>query len=819
MSSVRAFNGLNGVVKRSVLTDIQEKARQEEQIHLAKKLERFLEANKNKRFDINVQNKLLEIVPASMLPYLEELKPGEMDETGLNKPVSPEEIYTMITNMVIEMMESEKDLAWHKPWTATGNFGESATNLKTKTVYRGINDFLLNVSAPYRNGKPFDSPFFLSFKQMQDMGGSLKKGSQGHIVIYFSKLMSIKQESPKLSFSTSDARKYNAYIKKNRSKINNTAVTQNFAVLKYYKVFSVDDMTGIKLPKIEIEEKTFSNIEVAEAIVANMPNPPKLNLEDKGDSAHYMSSRDQLTMPKRTYFDEEQFFYSVFFHELIHSTGHQKRLNRPLGNKFGSPAYSFEELIAEFGALFLCAEAGILYKTIDNSAQYIKGWKAGVIKNAKADNKFIFRAVSKSQAAADYILDRDENKKPKYLKTLKQETVKKKKTTPKKTVKKPTPVSRKKKEVKDTQLALFGAAINTNPTDILNHTKEINTLKAKRNRSKSKKNKLKLQDLINEMESYVVKDAEGKSVGLKVKKKDNPGLKISVTPLVSEPVIIKIPEQKEVQTVVNKGFQQNTPPGALSLEKKVVPVQTPGKTKTVSSTIPKGFTLASNKPKEEDMQNVFYLPGEIGKWLGKQQRYKLMILAHGESGAGKSELVKQLANSFLDAGFTGGFFDLEQGGLISKDTQESIDRNISHDNLSKIAFTDEAENGLESVKAVADHFDFIVVDSWQKLNTPMTRLDELRHDHPNTIWIVITQETTDGKAKGGSQTTFDPPVRIKAFKEDNTFVNNYAEIMKNRGNQPTVGTHYNMYSKKVLSNTEESTPGITPGGNLVITAF
>ena len=215
--------------------------------------------------------------------------------------------------------------------------------------------------------------------------------------------------------------------------------------------------------------------------------------------------------------------------------------------------------------------------------------------------------------------------------------------------------------------------------------------------------------------------------------------------------------------------------------------------------LPKGFTKANEKPSIENLPGLFYLPGEIGKWLGKLQRYRLMILVHGESGAGKSELVKQLSNTFLDAGFKGGFYDLEQGGLVSKDTQESIDRNISLKNQENIAFTDEAENGLETVKSVADNFDFIVIDSWQKLGDPMSKLDSLRKDHPNTIWIPITQETTDGKAKGGSATVFDPPVRIKGFKVDNTFVNNYSEIMKNRGNQETVGTRYNMFTKKVIS--------------------
>ncbi len=340
-------------------------------------------------------------------------------QTGLNKAVTPNEIYNMITEMVIEMLESENAIAWHKPWTATGSFGESATNLKTKTVYRGINDFLLNVVAPYRNGKPFNSQFFLSFKQMQDLGGTLNEGSKGHVLIYYSKVHSITQEEPKLNFRTTDTKKFNAFIKKNKNKITDKAVKSSFSILKYFKVFSLDGIKGIEIPKVEKAKETeFNNIKVAEAIIKNMPNAPKLKLESAADAAFYWSTDDSVTMPKKSFFDEEQFYYSVFFHELIHATGNRKRLARSLGNKFGSTAYAFEELIAEFGALFLCSEAGILYKTIDNSTAYIKGWKKGLIKNAKEDNKFIFRAVSKSQAAADYILDRNDKGEPKYLKAL-----------------------------------------------------------------------------------------------------------------------------------------------------------------------------------------------------------------------------------------------------------------------------------------------------------------------------------------------------------------------------------------------------------------
>ena len=133
-----------------------------------------------------------------------------------------------------------------------------------------------------------------------------------------------------------------------------------------------------------------------------MPNPPKID-HDGGDRAYYRPSNDTVHLPAMATFHSAEEYYSTKFHELAHSTGHESRLNRhglETGiAPFGNAVYSKEELVAEFGAAFLCAKAGI-DNTIDNSAAYIAGW----CKAVRNDNRLVITAASQGQRASDYIV-------------------------------------------------------------------------------------------------------------------------------------------------------------------------------------------------------------------------------------------------------------------------------------------------------------------------------------------------------------------------------------------------------------------------------
>lgn len=208
------------------------------------------------------------------------------------------------------------------------------------------------------------------------------------------------------------------------------------------------------------------------------------------------------------------------------------------------------------------------------------------------------------------------------------------------------------------------------------------------------------------------------------------------------------------------------------------------------------FVMASDRDKQK-APNTFRLGGEIGKFLQDLQRYRLAIALTGDPHAGKSEFVKQIVDAFLSKGFTCGFFDLEQGGMSSKDTRSSIDRNISKENQKRLAVAGEAPQGIDTVKEFANQFDVVVIDSWQKLNIPNPRFDELRLEYPNTIFIIIFQQNGKGGTRGGVTVDYDTPISIKVHRVDETFENNYAELIKNRGNQ--IGLKYLVFSKNIIS--------------------
>src|SRR5262249_20517235 len=152
-------------------------------------------------------------------------------------------------------------------------------------------------------------------------------------------------------------------------------------------------------------------IKEAEAIVESMPNRPRLVIDAK-PKAFYSPSEDYVHMTERSACVSDSAYYDTLFHELTHSTGHKSRLDRMEGDtawcKFGSKPYANEELVAEMGAAFLCAECGIFQETETNSAAYIANW---LIK-LENDKTLVVHAASKAQKACDYILQSGAVQKP-----------------------------------------------------------------------------------------------------------------------------------------------------------------------------------------------------------------------------------------------------------------------------------------------------------------------------------------------------------------------------------------------------------------------
>jgi len=302
------------------------------------------------------------------------------------------EIYDQLTERIIKMVE-DKPLFWRKGWVTQG----AAYNFVSKTRYSGINNLMLNFIAPSifeDNGIENISPVWMTYKQAKEAGGQVMKGSKSMPVHFFNfmyfKIVNGKQE--RIS-----QEQYRNLLQSGSKNI------KLIPFLKKYNVFNAIQIEGIDFGDVLSPKNTNQQIVAGEFIVDAYADKPKIGISVDG-RAFYRPLTDEVKVPKLSDFKQEQEYYGTLFHELAHSTGHKKRLNRNLGDSFGTAGYSFEELIAEFTALYLSADAGMAYFTMNNSAAYIQGWNKKLIALMKEDNKLIFKAAAEAQKARDYIM-------------------------------------------------------------------------------------------------------------------------------------------------------------------------------------------------------------------------------------------------------------------------------------------------------------------------------------------------------------------------------------------------------------------------------
>jgi antirestriction protein ArdC len=277
------------------------------------------------------------------------------------------DVYEMVTNRIIELLEAGT-VPWQKPWTDAG----VPMNLISKRPYRGINLWLLLSLSYERN-------LFLTWDQLKKIGGSVNQGEHGYIVIFWKN------------------------VKKQPEELGKDGHPKTVPMLRYYKVFNVEQCRDISKDLIpELVKHEIDPILECEAIINTMPDSPLLIFT--GKQAYYDVSKDHVVLPKLKSFKTGESYYSTLFHELVHSTGHEKRLGRKSitdMNEFGSEPYSIEELIAELGSAYLCSFTGILDKGIQNSVAYINGW----LDKLKNDKRFIVQASGHAQRAVDCILN------------------------------------------------------------------------------------------------------------------------------------------------------------------------------------------------------------------------------------------------------------------------------------------------------------------------------------------------------------------------------------------------------------------------------
>jgi antirestriction protein ArdC len=269
--------------------------------------------------------------------------------------------YERITERIVSLLE-QGTVPWHKPWTVKTGLPR---NLISKKPYRGINVFLLMAMS-------YESPHWLTFRQAIQLGGNVMKGEKSCPVVFWKRMKNEDEESDE---------------------------PKKAPLLRLYHVFNLAQCEGLKDAPGEIQMPVTKPAE----IVAGMPQPPVV--KHGMAQAFYSPHEDCVGMPERERFDGEASYFATLFHELIHATGSEKRLNRASlteRNGFGSNPYCKEELIAELGSAFLCGYADIVDRTIDNSAAYLEGW----LKQFQNDRTLIVSAAAQAQKAADFILGR-----------------------------------------------------------------------------------------------------------------------------------------------------------------------------------------------------------------------------------------------------------------------------------------------------------------------------------------------------------------------------------------------------------------------------
>lgn len=290
------------------------------------------------------------------------------------------DLYREVTDKIIALIETGV-APWRRTWSQYG----LARNYATGHIYTGINLILMN-------NTPHPIPYFLTFNQVKERGGQIRKGAKAEMVIYFNVYYKdgadqtmIKEEARRRSDAGEDI--------------------QVLKFIKYYSVFNIADIEGIDFDIPQVELKPNEKIERCESIIEQMPNRPALKNID-GNRAFYAPPLDFVNMPAIEQFETAEDYYATYFHELTHSTGHTSRLAREEimnPQSFGSKPYSREELVAEMGASFLCSSVQIDFdNVIENNAAYLAGW----LKVLQTDSKFIFKAAAEAQKAADYILNR-----------------------------------------------------------------------------------------------------------------------------------------------------------------------------------------------------------------------------------------------------------------------------------------------------------------------------------------------------------------------------------------------------------------------------
>jgi antirestriction protein ArdC len=284
-----------------------------------------------------------------------------------------QDIYTRITTAIVAELEKGAR-PWVKPWSAEHAAGRITRPLRHNgQPYSGINILSLWASATVHG---FAAPIWMTYRQATELGAHVRKGEKGSPVVYANSITRTEEAGD-----------------------GSGEVEREIHFLKGYTVFNVEQIDGLPAQYTAIAEPPLdpvARIERAEAFFA----ATGAVIGHGGNRAFYRPATDSIQMPPFEAFRDAESYYATLAHETTHWTGHESRLPREFGSKrFGSEGYAMEELVAELGAAFLCADLDLTLEPRPDHAGYIAHW----LNVLKADNRAIFTAASHAQRAADFV--------------------------------------------------------------------------------------------------------------------------------------------------------------------------------------------------------------------------------------------------------------------------------------------------------------------------------------------------------------------------------------------------------------------------------
>lgn len=288
--------------------------------------------------------------------------------------IDKKNVYQIVTDRFIEQLKNGV-VPWEKPWVSIQGSRVGGWGHKTGKSYSLLNQMMLPKSGEY-----------ITFQQIKEEGGKLKKGSKGYPICFW--------------------KSYKSTVKDTDTNVEEEI---EIPVLRYYTVFSIEDCEGItqkyKEDTSELDRlKEPERCKRADSMIKEYINRTGIELEFKAqDEAYYSPLNDKIVMPLKKQFKKKAEYYSTLFHETVHSTGNKERLNRfgTSADRASKASYSLEELVAEIGASSLNYLYGIETKSsVQNSSSYVNSW----LKALGNDDRMIVKAASRAQKAVNYIL-------------------------------------------------------------------------------------------------------------------------------------------------------------------------------------------------------------------------------------------------------------------------------------------------------------------------------------------------------------------------------------------------------------------------------